>query len=495
LGARTSHRTATPREDNDNDNDLVVLDDDDAPKPNKRGPRKTSKTTNSADKEAKAREREAAKARRERERQLEKERKQREKEEKAREKAREKQLLSDLTEANKRKVDKKDSTPEMIVDLAMNFEGTDVGTQAMAFMDSLNVEHSFFDSVIPNVVKWRRKVKAHYNDSLGYWEPCPLHIRDEEHVLVLLQAQEFVDMVLTTDPSATDLTTHVSQLRSAYPNCKLIYLIQGLAPWMRKNKSSRNRAYVAEVRREMEQSEDPSSTQAPSRRRKPANKPETTPPVDDDTIEDALLELQVTHSCLIHHTNVAPESAEWIKNFTEHVSTVPYRRERMDGNDAAFCMDGGQVKSGENKTDTYVKMLQEVNRVTASMAYGVAERYPSVLDLVTGMRRHGPGMLENVKVRYTIQMLDNQLTSVEIYQQKRDTGGCPYWTCSQQTLVQSFHGNEPYFYGYLNWPILVQATRRQVRMVAFQVLTHCRLTIGACTSIVYPIPSLCSINL
>ncbi|KAG2417751.1 hypothetical protein HFD88_008970 [Aspergillus terreus] len=397
LGARPSHRTATPREDNDNDDELVVLDDDDAPKQNKRGPRKTSKTTNSADKEAKAREREAAKARRERERQLEKERKQREKEEKAREKAREKQLLSDLTEANKRKVDKKDSTPEMIVDLAMNFEGTDVGTQAMAFMDSLNVEHSFFDSVIPNVVKWRRKVKAHYNDSLGYWEPCPLHIRDEEHVLVLLQAQEFVDMVLTTDPSATDLTTHVSQLRSAYPNCKLIYLIQGLAPWMRKNKSSRNRAYVAEVRREMEQSEDPSSTQAPSRRRKPPNKPETTPPVDDDTIEDALLELQVTHSCLIHHTNVAPESAEWIKNFTEHVSTVPYRRERMDGNDAAFCMDGGQVKSGENKTDTYVKMLQEVNRVTASMAYGVAERYPSVLDLVTGMRRHGPGMLENVK--------------------------------------------------------------------------------------------------
>jgi crossover junction endonuclease EME1 len=43
-------------------------------------------------------------------------------------------------------------------------------------------------------------------------------------------------------------------------------------------------------------------------------------------------------------------------------------------------------------------MLQEVNRVTASMAYGIAARYPSVVDLVRGMRWHGPSMLEDVKV-------------------------------------------------------------------------------------------------
>ncbi|KAL4889588.1 ERCC4 domain-containing protein [Aspergillus ambiguus] len=393
-----SGKTAPTCDDGSDDDDIVILDGANSNKQDKRASRKTNKAASGTDKEAKAREREATKARREQDRRLEKERKQREKEEKAQEKAREKQLLSDLSEANRRKVDKKDSIPEMIVDLAMSFNGTSVGTQAVAFIDSLNVEHSFFESAIPNVVKWRRKVKARFNDSLGYWEPCPLHIRDEEHVLVLLEAQEFVDMVIATDPSAADLTTHVSKLKSVYHNCKPIYLIQGLAPWMRKNKNSRNRAYVAEVRRGMEESGDPQpAAQVPSRRRKPTNKPETSPPVDDDMIEDALLDLQVTHACLIHHTNVAPESAEWIKNFTEHVSTIPYRRERMEGNDSAFCMDGGQVKSGENKTDTYVKMLQEVNRVTASMAYGIAEKYPSVVDLVVGMRRQGPGLLENVK--------------------------------------------------------------------------------------------------
>ncbi|KAF9893229.1 hypothetical protein FE257_011652 [Aspergillus nanangensis] len=373
--------------------------DDDVASVDKRPSRKTTKST-TVDKQAKAKEKEAAKARRDHERQLEKERKQKLKEEKARDKAREKQHLADLSEANRRKIDKKDSTHEMILDLAKSFEGTTVGSQTVEHMNNIIVEHSFFESPISSVVKWRRKVKARFNESLGYWEPCPLHIQKEDHVLILLLAQDFVDMAICTDPSTTDLTTHVQMLKSAFPNCKPIYLIEGLVAWMRKNHNSRNRAFRAEVRRQFEESQDPpTSTQLPARKRTTAsaNKPETTPPVDDDTIEDALLDLQVTHSCLIHHTSTSAESAEWIKNFTEHVSTVPYRHERMEGNDSAFCMDGGQVKSGENKTDTYVKMLQEVNRVTASMAYGIAESYPSVVDLVQGMRRTGPGMLENVK--------------------------------------------------------------------------------------------------
>lgn len=70
----------------------------------------------------------------------------------------------------------------------------------------------------------------------------------------------------------------------------------------------------------------------------------------------------------------------------------------MQGNDSAFCMDVGQVKTGEDQTDTFVKMLQEVSRVTASMAYGIVARYPTVGDLVEAMKRDGPGLLEDVKV-------------------------------------------------------------------------------------------------
>lgn len=373
---------------------MYFSDDLDEPAQPKRTTKKTSKVT-TEEKEAKAKARADAKAQRDQARQAEKERKQQLKEDKAKQKQRE----ADISEVNKLKVDKKDSTPEMIIDMASSFEGGAVGNQSIEFMKRLGVDHHFVSGPIPNVVKWRRKMNARFNEDAGHWEPCPFYIKNEQHALCLVPAQDFVDMVIPS-PDGEDresLEAHVLKINRSHPDCSVIYLIEGLTGWMRKNKNSRNRAYRAEVLRQYEPASTQTST-APSRGRKKKNKPETTPPVDDDTIEDALLELQVTHECLIHHTNTPSESAEWIKNFTEHISTIPYRQQRTNGNDAAFCMDTGQVKTGEDKQDTFVKMLQEVNRVTAPMAYGIAAQYPSVTDLVRNMRKHGPTMLEDVMV-------------------------------------------------------------------------------------------------
>ncbi|KAJ6119566.1 hypothetical protein N7523_003846 [Penicillium sp. IBT 18751x] len=344
----------------------------------RRAPKKSTKLPPDV-KEARARARAEAKVQKELDREQEKKRKQKLKEEKAKEK----QLAADISEVNKAKVDKKDSTPEMIIDMASSMEGTSVGNQTIEFMKRLGVDHNFVPGSISNVVTWRRKRNARYNEAAGHWEPCVFHIQEEKHVLCLVPAQNFVDMVIPAPDGEEreSLELHVLRLKSAYPDHTVIYLIEGLTVWMRKNQNSLRRT-------------PPRPVVAIKKTKK---KPETTPPVDDDTIEDALLALQVTHSCLIHHSNAPAESAEWIKNFTEHISTIPYRRERMEGNDAAFCMDVGQVKSGEDKLDTFVKMLQEVNRVTASMAYGITNQYPSVTNLVRGMRIHGPTMLEDVK--------------------------------------------------------------------------------------------------
>lgn len=390
TGKKTSTTTGRSRKGKDTAPHENLSDDlVDPPQPKRKT---TTEKQTSEDKEAKARNREAAKAQREREKQLEKERKAKLKEEKAKNK----QLTADLAQVNKSKVDKKESTPEMIIDIDSSLERSSVGNQAVEFMKRLGVEYTFFSSSIPGIVKWRRKVKATFNEALGYWEPCALHVEPEKHVLCLLTAQDFADMVIAPADSGESLERHVLKIKATYSSCKPIYLIEGLTAWMRKNHNARNRAYQAEVRRQLTaQPNNNKTTTTTSNRR--TKKPETTPTIDDDTIEDALLNLQVTHSCLIHHTAAAPESAEWLKTFTEHVSTIPYRLELMHSNDSAFCMDAGQVKAGEDKKDTFVKMLQEVNRVTASMAYGIVEQYPSVVDLVDGMKGGGSGLLEDVR--------------------------------------------------------------------------------------------------
>ncbi|KAL1959122.1 hypothetical protein VTO42DRAFT_2909 [Malbranchea cinnamomea] len=372
----------------------VILSDDEVdvddllPSP---GKKKRTTRAPTADRMAKALEREAAKARRQQEKEEEKERKRKLKEEKERQK----RLAADIAEVNKSKVDKKISTPEMLIDVSLSLQDTSVGNQVGEHMRHIGVEMNFVPTQQPGVISWRRKVTARYNEKAGHWEPCPLTIEREEHVMCYLSAQEFVDLAVASGGDGTVgiglLEEHVSKLMGSFPKAKPIYLIEGLLSWMRKNKNIRNRAYQAAVLRQF--NEDLNNPETRQRRRKL----DAPPPVDEDTIEDALLQLQVQHNCLIHHTNAPTESAEWIKNFTEHISTIPYRQERMNLQNASFCMDVGQVKTGEDARDTYVKMIQEVQRVTAPMAYGITTQYGNVRELIVAMKREGPLMLQDVK--------------------------------------------------------------------------------------------------
>ena len=67
--------------------------------------------------------------------------------------------------------------------------------------------------------------------------------------------------------------------------------------------------------------------------------------------------------------------------------------------DTTFCMESGQVKTGDDADDTFIKMLQEVSRVTVPMAFGIANEFSNVASLVKGLGAEGPLALENIKVR------------------------------------------------------------------------------------------------
>lgn len=69
--------------------------------------------------------------------------------------------------------------------------------------------------------------------------------------------------------------------------------------------------------------------------------------------------------------------------------------------ETSFCIESGQVRAGEDKEDTFVKMLQEIVRVTPPIAYGIASEYPSVISLVKAFQRHGPTVLEDLQVYCT----------------------------------------------------------------------------------------------
>ncbi|KAH0541315.1 hypothetical protein FGG08_004239 [Glutinoglossum americanum] len=356
-------------------------------------PKKTRKKGNptSSEKQERAKEKELARLAREANKRTEKENRQKLKELRAWEK----EVASELASANRLKIDKRISTPEMIVDLPRSLEESPLGIQIQSFLKSIQVEVAFTGSCpIPNIISWRRKASTRYNEDLGHWEPIQEQIRGEKHVMCLVPANDFVEMAQArpSDPAGMDIDTHVLRLKSKFEGRSLIYLIEGLGAWMRKNKSVRNRAFQAAVLQRGDGNIDQNDSQGNgTRRRKPAQQY-----VDADMIEDALLRLQVVHKCLIHHTAMAVETAEWVSNFTQHISTIPYRSQRMDL-ETSFCMESGQVKTGKDKNDTYIRLLQEIVRVTGPVAYGIAAAYPDVPSLVNGFKGRGPTALQELK--------------------------------------------------------------------------------------------------
>ena len=320
------------------------------------------------------------------------------------EKARDKIIAQGLAKVNTLKTDKKKSTPEMIVLFPQEMDKK-LRETAEAFLAKLSVEYRNWagagatpgevagSGMVKNVVRWKRKVDAVHNEREDIWEPVPRRIENEKHLLVHLLAKEFVE--LATADGDEDLNEHALKLKSRFYDHKVIYLIEGLSIWQKKNASLRNRQFAAAVRAQAvdEASSSPQTTTS-SRSRKKKPPPEY---ISDDLIEDALLSLQIKHKVLIHHTASLVESAEWISIFTQHISTIPYRLQKMNL-DTSFCMESGQVRAGEDARDTFVKMLCEMRGVTAPVGWGVeAEIGGGVKQLVERFRREGKEALATAK--------------------------------------------------------------------------------------------------
>ncbi|RVD82457.1 uncharacterized protein DFL_006883 [Arthrobotrys flagrans] len=351
------------------------------PIPASTAPGRKSKLTD-AEKAARAAERDTARAAKAAEKEAQKEQKKAEREAKVLQRS-ESQAMSS---ANKLKGSHVQTTSEMIVNISSDFYTSPTGIQLRALLKEIKVEsHAPFDSPVPNIIKWRRVVTAEWDPDGDIFIPVPRKIQNENHVLTVIQAKEFV--ALTNAPEELDL--FVAKIKTAYPTCKPIVLIEGLTKLISKSKSNQARAYAAQVRNRMREDGG----------RETARMDKAAQAVDEDNVEDALLKLQVVHGCLLCHTQDGMYTAESIGYYTQHISQIPYKHAKSVLNNAAnFCMDVGQVPSGKNVEDTYNKMLQTVHMSTAGVASAIQSEYPSIQKLFRALMDGGEDILKDIRV-------------------------------------------------------------------------------------------------
>ncbi|CAK7203044.1 hypothetical protein SEUCBS139899_005773 [Sporothrix eucalyptigena] len=378
-------------------------------------PRKKQQPVDEEKREEKRKEKQAERERRLKEKEIDKERRKIAAELAKELRAKERAEAAAFNDANKSRVDKAVAAPEMIVRLPRTLpEATREVVEAM--LAEIKASHEEWTSTpVDNVVTWRRKVSNEYKSELGHWVPVPTRIEDEAHALVVLRAEEFVQLILAghnrDNPDIRhaagghDLGSHVAAMKRTFAGYTIVYLVEGLHAWRSKNRTIRNRQFVAAVRGDGGDAAA-STTTAPTRpSQRLGRRGQKQPPqhLDEALVDEALLDLQIDYNdddmtLLVHETVSSLDTARWLRVFTEQIATGRYRqqREALYAAAASFCMDSGQIATGDDPQDLYALILQQVARVTEPVALGVAARFETIPQLVQGFQEQGPLALEAV---------------------------------------------------------------------------------------------------
>ena len=351
---------------------------------------------------------EAKKAERERlkeEKRLEKERK-----------AQEKQKATEIAGVNRSRVDKKESAKEMSLFLSSHARNTTLRDHVEAVMKELEVEFRVLqdevdlsgdEAAVGNCFIWRRKVDRVYDKHTDQYNPVSSsRIEQEKHIMIHITGREFALLASrqlettscgSDDAMKANADIFLRKIRRKHESCKPILLIEGLKSFINKNNNARSREFVAAARALAPTAPEltitdaaPSSSSLPKARRAKAS-------TDHDLVfftqrhaDVLLLHMQISHpGLLIHQTASARDSAHQIQLFTTNLSLRPAKLNSQSYTDAhaGFCMEAGQIKTADTRHEVFVLMLQQLPRITESMAWGIVQAgYGGVRELVTGFR-------------------------------------------------------------------------------------------------------------
>ncbi|KAK9360540.1 hypothetical protein V1504DRAFT_145138 [Lipomyces starkeyi] len=297
----------------------------------------------------------------------------------------EKQRQNELAAVNKLKLSKKDTCAEMIVDIDADFANTAGGKKLQSILTPLGIEVSTsWTSPTRNMIKWRRKVKAEYNDALGHFVPIPEEVRKESFILTVLTGVEFVDMVIENR-----LIENATSIRRIYPDLKSIYMIEGLNSFFKK--------MTAQTQREFNNMVQDALGNSTSKTKKQRNEEGDlflkvqrayNHRLHPDLVEDALIMLQVEYDCLVFHSTTTLDSAEWIAILTQDIGTIPYKKARLNIHES-ICMESGQVKAGTTNKDTFSHTLHQVKYVTPSLSKGISDKYGTINEMMKALDIRG----------------------------------------------------------------------------------------------------------
>ncbi|KAI9143042.1 hypothetical protein BKA69DRAFT_1165483 [Paraphysoderma sedebokerense] len=331
------------------------------------------------EKREKAKLREEAKRQKEREKELKKLEREVEKQRKKEEKEAEKASKQALKDANRLK-DKIEYTKELTVQIDSNLASTQLGSQFILLCHSIPTTPMVTSLPIPYTINFRRTSSTYYDKSKQTWIPCVDYQTTEPFTVKVFLASDFLQLVA---PNIRALFDHTADLKAQYPKTRILFIIQGLEEYYRRQLVQMNRGFKANILG--------STSIGPKRKNAGANQRDDeivgAPPISKNLVEDALAVLQVRESVLIVLTKNQEETIDNLCSIIKELAMLPYKI-IPDTSSSSFCPDI-TVRSGTTPTDTYLKMLTEINLLTVPVAKAIITQYPTLKSLYDAYMRVG----------------------------------------------------------------------------------------------------------
>ncbi|WWC85903.1 uncharacterized protein L201_000773 [Kwoniella dendrophila CBS 6074] len=305
----------------------------------------------------------------------------------------EKSYQKKLTEVNKLRISKNDTVREIHLYLShdLSLPNSPISGSLpeikTRITDNFSELHFLSEdqSPINGVIKFKRHLKARWDSDKKQFIPLdnPIWIW-ESTILMVINAEEIIDKISHSqsnqgEDNINELSLWISDIKLTLglnsATDQLIIMIKGLNKYYSKSKSLANKEFTAAARAGLNGSSTSSN--------QPGNKSIGVRP-DKETIEMALVQLQVKERCFLVHVEKTEDIEDWVYNIAADVAIRPYKL--ISKSHLNFCPTDG-IKKASNPTETFELMLQEVQGITPSASMGISSEYSTFRELMESFEK------------------------------------------------------------------------------------------------------------
>ncbi|KAJ7435256.1 hypothetical protein FB451DRAFT_1418284 [Mycena latifolia] len=267
--------------------------------------------------------------------------------EKAAQAARDKEERKEYKDANKLVNDKKTTLKDMELVFPPTLADSALYRAFVAHVAQYDMPVSVAGTNIVrryDVFSWRRTMRKEYDPVAREWLPVPPHVRTEGTYLIYMSADELARCIRDEDC----VKNVVRQVRAVCSG-QIFLMVYGLKAYLKRK--SPGRYTMAQI-------------------------------------ECAVAVLQMVEHTHLMYVDTVEDAVARLYDLSADLGIKPYKL--IERSHLPFCADT-RMTTGAGLADTWVKMLQQVHRVTESGARGMTDAFPTANALFEAYEAAPPG--------------------------------------------------------------------------------------------------------